>query len=144
MKPSTCQCQLLLFVITILSIATQAFKIIRCSSNMIDEVSFDQVQKKAIIRYNKTNPIAVTTSKSANTNVELFCESDTVIKRCSLVHQSDTTSNNETKCEYSYLPSCGSTKACKDNDHISHASTSKRDCSFIMKRVTKDGKQMDD
>ena len=102
---------------------------------MIDEKDFDPVKKKALIRYDESNPIEVASGTTAKKNVELSCESDTIFQKCFLIHQP----RNQIQCEYSSPPLCHPEDSCMNNK-VKYVSTSPKTCKFVLKEISEHGK----
>ena len=110
-----------------------------CSSNRIQEISRAGV--KSIIRFDEKNAIEL--SKPAkNHNVSLWCESDTIVKRCILEHVTSEGKLNKA-CEYETSFPCPFKKIrhC-ENKFISFESTLENKCNFILNNLSIEGKHM--
>ena len=116
-----------------------AFKITRCGSNVINEVEFDAVNKKALIKYDHLKPLSV---PGDSVNIELFCESNTFYQTCSLTHQVTNSSTKDTKCKYAYPTTSARGDICQENDNIKFVPSSATNCSFTLSRISETGKKM--
>ena len=127
-----------------MSDSIKSFEIRNCSSNKIQEVEWKSVDRKAIIRLDQDQIIGDPTTPFDDTKVYLtiWCESDSLIRKCSLEHDSKDTIN--AACE-AYIP-----LPCKQNleTHTCHPSyenikivqTSNYRCEFQFSMIRKKGK----
>ena len=128
--PGLVFCLLLLFV----NLST-ALRIVKCDSNMISTVEYDNDLNKAVITFDENNHIKVTHNHSAYGKFSLYCETDTIFEKCSLKHES----TSAAKCEFSIPQPCNNINECKDKT-ITYGFDGWKNCSFTLTQISPNGK----
>ena len=120
---------LLVFLNAIAS--TSSFRIKSCNSNKINEIRKTS-NTKSVIKFDALQNISINTP---NSNVRIWCETDVLIDKCSLVH-----SSIHTICEKEIPISCEQGERCENNERIKINSTFKRRCEFVFDQLLDTGK----
>ena len=94
--------------------SSHAFRIQRCSSNMISEVDYDNKTNKATINFEENRVRVTSYEPFVGENILIYCTSDTLYDECKLTHKPDNVSKEYIKCRQSFPPICREHGICDD------------------------------
>ena len=120
-----------LFVLFHAIASISSFRIKSCNSNKINEIRKSS-NTKSVVKFDTPQNISLHTP---NSNVKIWCETDVLIDKCSLVHSSDLVI-----CEKEIPLSCEQGDTCENNKHIKINSNFKRRCEFLFNQLFATGK----
>ena len=134
-----------IFLFTLYLSYVQGFSIKNCSSNYINEIEWNESEKKAIIEVQKDQLIGDPRylygdySDNYQRDVRIWCDSDTLINKCSLEHDSKGTVI--TACQKDIPLECDdSSSSCQQPyNNIRAIQTSNHRCEFLFSKIRKTG-----